>query len=296
MIDNENWLDSLDNTQPKLIKPEPTIEAVTVMPSHNELQEMMRGDKYYTDRTAFSNSMFARLEKDEVEFHNWYTGNAKDPINNVFANGQFLHTYMAKMIDPTYEDECRFLILPKLDMRTKAGKEKYVELTSGVNLEEVYTVDEYSALQIKRLCDNFLRSEYFQRIMAMADSTAVEKAYMRQKNGLTLKGKLDFEANFADERLILDWKTSANYADFAKKAYAYGYNRQGACYDYIAESDRFAFVVFDTVTFQRWKVVEIDKSGAFYGSGMKKLNASIEMAKNYLQYGLDYAGFSFETI
>lgn len=292
MID-ASWLDEFEEVVESPVVEEPKQEESV---SSNELQAQMRGDLYYTDRTAFSNSMFSRLERDEVEFDEWYRGGKKDPIDNMFAVGQFLHAYLAKRIDPSYEDECRFIILPKLDMRKKADKETYAKLTEGVNLDEVYVVDELSAKKIVALCDNFLNSEFMQTILNNASRTAVEKAYMRQKNGLMLKGKLDFEAEFYDEKLVLDWKTSSNYADFAKKAYAYGYNRQGACYDYISNADRFAFVVFDTVTFKRWKVVEIDKKGVFYGSGMKKLNASIETAKNYLQFGLDFQGFTFETL
>lgn len=262
-----------------------------IVPEKNELQELMRGDKYYTDRTAFSNSMLARLEKDEVEFHEWYTTQKVDPIQAVFSNGQYLHDYMARTIDTSYKSECEFVFIPKLDMRTKKGKEEYASIMEGVDETKVYPVNTLDKTMIERLGNDFMMSDEFRNLMALATDVQVEEAYMRDYEGLMLKGKLDLRVQIHDTRFILDWKTSANFTDFNKKAYAYGYDRQSAVYNYISEADSFAFVVFDTVTFKRWKIVKIDKNGVFFKSGQKKMDASIQLAKQYLKYGLGYKGF-----
>lgn len=244
-------------------------------------------NSYYTDRSGWSNSMFKKLIDNPYAFHKWYVERTVDPVNNVFSKGQYLHDYMARMIDPNYESECQFLILPKLNKTTKAGKEKFAELTKDVDLDVVYIVSENEKADLERLADSFLQSPEWGAIMRNGRNIFVEREFRRIVDGLELKGKLDFGCEFGDKRITLDWKTSSNFSEFANKARWYDYDRQASIYNYISRSDIFYFVVFDVVEMNRWKIVEIAPDGEFINRGWNKTLKAIELAKTYLDVGIN---------
>lgn len=277
MENNDKWFDSV-----------PEQEQVVSSGDNS-----MRGDDYYSDTTSWSSSMFKMLEDNEKEFDRWFKKEIENTCDDVFAKGQYLHDYMARMIDKDYKSECEFLILENTDKRTKAYKDA---IASVENIDKVYVISSTEKAMIESLADDFLRSDIFQETLSRAESYSVEVGYRRDYAGFPLKGKLDFEMITKNGKHVFDWKTSSSFSDFNQKAWYYKYHRQAAIYSHISCADTFTFVVFDMVTFKRWKLVKVDMEGKFFKTGLVRLEEGIELAKAYLKDGVDAKCFKVSNI
>lgn len=279
MQPNTDWINSLNNGQEQV---------------ENESQKAeWRGDDYYSDTKSWSSSMFKMLEEDELEFDDWFKGNRPTKCEDVYAKGQYLHDYMARMIKPDYKSECNFLFLENTDKRTKAYKDT---IASVENIDSVYVLTVKEKEMIESLADSFLRSEEFQTVLRTAESYDVEVGYRRNYSGFPLKGKLDFEFKAKDKKHIFDWKTSSSFSDFRSKAWWYKYHRQAVIYSHIANADTFTFVVFDTVKFKRWKIVKVARAGKFWDTGIASLDSGIKLAEQYLVNGVNSKCFKVEVL
>lgn len=240
-----------------------------------------QGANYYNDKLSWSSSMFGRLEDDPDDFHKWFTEGTEDECADVYAKGQYLHDYMARMIDRTYMSECAFYFAKCSDRR----KKEYKEEVANVNRLCCYVLTLKDKNRIERLADSFLNSDMFQNTLARATNVDVEIGYRRQAE-ISLKGKLDLVVQIGNKHHVFDWKTSSNFSDFESKAWLYNYHRQAEVYRYISNADSFCFVVFDMITMEDWKIVKVDKDGSFAKAGRTILRDSIKLAKEYLKKGV----------
>lgn len=251
-----------------------------------------QGVSYYQDKDSWSSSMFKMLEEDEKEFDKWYKGLLPNTCEDVFAKGQYLHDYMARMIDRNYQSECKFKFLDCSDKR----KKEYKEASAEIDRKEFYVLSSKEKSQIESLADDFLRSEIFQSLLSVASDVKVEEGHRRKFEDFPLKGKLDLEIIIGKKKHVIDWKTSSAFSDFNSKAWYYKYHRQAFIYSYISRADSFTFVVFDMVSMKRWKVVKVNMDGVFYKTGIKNLRSGIDLAKAYIENGCEDKIFKVQTI
>lgn len=272
------------------------LDCVETSPSGNGVS--LSDSEYYQHKDAWSNSMVKELMQDEVSFDEWFRGDIIRPCDDKFARGQYMHDILAKMFSlGEYVSECKFLIIPKLDMRTKAGKEKYAELTNGVNLDEVYCISEIEAKQLEALAYSFYDSPYSDFIKRNFNSVQVEQAYIKysDKFGLKKKGKLDLEfVDASGHKVVVDWKTSSSFSEFRNKAKWMDYDRQAAWYTDISDADEFYFVVFDVVSMKRFKVYKA--SNKFLEDGERKSEIGLAFASRYMKEGINSDFFKVGTL
>jgi hypothetical protein len=272
-----SFLDEIDFTN---------VGVASVAPAFNAEKNVAEIDSdYYNDRSAWSNSMAKELAKDEVAFHKWFTTNEERPCDDKFAVGQYLHTVLENALSGGNEIPMDFIILPKLDMRTKAGKEKYAELTQGKDLDKVYVVSESDARRVEALVERFLRSDTPEELGLVGGSFELEKAFTSEYRGVRIKGRIDC----VTDDCVIDWKTTSSYSDWANKARFYDYDQQAAWYLKLTGKSKFKFVVFDTVNFNRWFVAEA--SPQFLKRGADKMDDSICLIKEYLTKGINSGSF-----
>lgn len=245
-------------------------------------------EEYYNFKGAWSNSMANELMENEVLFDAWFKGFINKTCDDKFSKGQYLHDRLAKLFSGgEYISEQRFVIIPKLDMRTKAGKAKLLEITDGVDKDKVYFIDEEEVIKINTLCDEFYDSKYSLFIRNNTDTLNVEQAFIRDYKGIKLKGKLDivFDDKNTNEKVIVDWKTTSFFSDFSRKAKYSNYDRQAAWYKYISGADKFYFVVFDTVNYNRFAVYEVGRNT--FESGKSKMDYAINYISKYVKNGIN---------
>jgi hypothetical protein len=272
-----DWLQSEINTGEIIETPQPVIT------------------DYYNDKTAFSNSMAKELMTDEVAFDKWYKGEVKRTCDDKYAIGQYLHNFMEQQLSGgRAEPECQFLVMPNIDKRTKAGKERYAELTKGVDLDNTYVLSEDDARRVEILCERFLNSTEAKRIGLFDMSLSLEQAFIKKwDDEVKIKGKLDVIGNSS---VVIDWKSSSNYSDFRYKATAYGYDRQAAWYRELTNCEQFYFVVFDTINFDKWKICEVDMNGDFMRRGKAKMLEAMSYIHDYLENGIKADKFKYELL
>lgn len=254
--------------------------------------ESDRGDDYYNDKESWSSSMFKMLEEDEHDFDKWFKGLKPNECEDVFAKGQYLHDYMARMIDRSYESECEFKFIECSDKR----KKEYKEASAAIDRSKYYVITAKEKALIESLANDFLRSDLFQSTLAMASKVEVEVGHRRKFEDFPLKGKLDLEITIGKKKHVFDWKTSSAFPEFRRKAWSYKYHRQSFIYSYISNASTFTFVVFDMVTMKRWKMYKVDFSGSFYRTGRLSLLDGIELAKTYIEHGVESNAFKVATI
>ena len=250
-------------------------------------------DDYYNDRSLWSNSMAKELKSDEVEFDEWYNSQKRRPCEDKFAVGQYLHYVLESRLqrnsDAPTANDCNFIIMPKLDKRTKEGKAKYEALFRGKNKDYFYVIEEEVASKVNRLVDMFLASDEFKNL-GLDNGYKVEAEYINDYEGIGIKGKLDV----VTPDCVIDWKSTSSYSDWASKARYYDYDQQAAWYLELTGRQCFKFVVFDTVKFNRFFIAEVTPE--FIESGRRKMKASIELIKRYLTEGVSGKTFRYKKI
>jgi hypothetical protein len=267
---------------------------------------------YYNDGEHWSNSMFSKLEQNEVDFDEWMKSGCPSEISDTFAIGQYLHSCLLSLVRPFCtenpdKDENQYLVIPK-DMpkrTTREGKIQWEELTKGYVEGTYYTIKEEDCEKIERLTEQFF-NDYLLSILENAKEVTAEKPIYGNANEiisecdiyLPLKAKYDLM--IIDEfgrAILLDWKSTSSYSDFKKKAiYSYNYARQAYMYTKLSEAKEFSFVVFDTTDFNRWKLIDVDMDGAFFERGKTKLIDGVMLADRYLCEGIDSEAFKHDIL
>jgi hypothetical protein len=245
---------------------------------------------YYNDRSYWSNSMAKELSKNEKLFDEWYRSNIERPCEDKFAVGQYLHSYLERQLSGGNEIECNFIILPKLDMRTKVGKEEYARLTKGKDLDKHYVISESDARKVEHLIAQFLLSDVPKELGLVGGSFELEKPFVGDFRGVKIKGRIDC----VTDDTVIDWKTTSSYSDWANKAKFYDYDQQAFWYLTLTGKKNFKFVVFDTVDFNRFMVCEAGEE--FINSGRSKMVKSIHMIKDYLSEGVTSKCFTYKKL
>lgn len=133
--------------------------------------------------------------------------------------GQALHTMV---LEPdTFND--RFIVLPELDRRTKAGKEAYEQFINESQGKIVLPSSDYESA--KQMADNVKAHRMYEKIYGVGNIE--DSCLWKDKDtGVLLRSRPDYYNDF----LIIDVKTTkdASPQAFASSMATYGYHRQAA--------------------------------------------------------------------
>ena len=133
------------------------------------------------------------------------------------------------------EFSSRYVVIPKIDKRTKAGKEQFNELVHNYPDKEFISQDEYNALEnmVSSLRQN-------QRVVELMSDTEREITFFNKIDGHECKCKVDA----VKPGFLIDVKTteSAHPKKFAYSMKKYGYLYQAEFYMALTGIDNF-FVI-----------------------------------------------------
>ena len=180
---------------------------------------------YYTN-PRLSNSKLSVLARDPVEFKARFVDDPptwEPPENDSLVFGNLVHCLV---LEPHLLDD-RYVVAPKVDRRTKEGKEtwaKFLERSEGKQVIDAESYDD--AIACAQALNNHAE---FNAIMGQSDKV-IENPIEFEYCGVEMKAKLDIV--IPSMRLIVDVKTTrdASYEKFRWSALDYGYDRQAAIY------------------------------------------------------------------
>lgn len=214
-------------------------------------------NSYHNDTSRISNSMLSLLKQSPTLFYRRYVlGQTTEP-SDAMRLGSYLH---AMVLEPETLTE-RFAIMPKVDRRTKEGKEQWArfqEMNKGL---EWVTQDQHD--QAELLANSVLRHETFSDHACRIDKSVIEGRIDFMFNDYTCRCKPDMVD--VENGICWDLKTAkgASPKAFATSVVDYGYHRQAAFYHFALQQMyqkdfRFLFMVVETSEPYESAIYELD--------------------------------------
>ncbi len=180
--------------------------------------------EYHADISRKSNSMLSVLKRSPQEFQGRYVTMTipHPPSTEAMGIGHVTHCLSLEPME--YGN--RFIVMPKMDRRTNAGKATYEEFQALANGKEVITEDD--AETAKACVRALLSHDQIGPLLSM--EAIIEKRINFVCNDVDMRCKLDWVK--PEIKLILDVKTTSDASPwaFSKSIADYGYARQGALY------------------------------------------------------------------
>ena len=198
-----------------------------------------------------------------------------------FAFGRATHGYILER--DKFEDQ--FLIMPKVDRRTKAGKEQYAELMS--NAGERQLVDESDMATIKAMTYAVNESG---NAMQLLSNTQRELHKEGDIQGVPFHGYADA----VNDQYAIDLKTcrDASPGAFMRDAHNLDYHLQAAVYRALFNVDRFYWIAVEkeaphNVTVYMQSADAAQKSDFYLSELIKKWKAWDGNPKSYSDFILN---------
>ena len=133
--------------------------------------------------------------------------------------------------------DVNYFVMPKLDLRTKAGKAMKQEMVDSHPGMEAITQDDYEILagMKEAIMDNSL-------VRGLLRNIEVEEEYYYQISGIDCKSKIDA---MTVEHQILELKTTRDIKHFPREFWKYSYHIQAAMYLHAAGVPVINFIAQD---------------------------------------------------
>lgn len=186
-------------------------------------------NEHYHGASANSRSQLNDYKR--CPYYFWYRHEnpdfEKEAASKAMTTGTLLHVLT---LEPEkYRKE--FIEAPKVDRRTKIGKEIYKDFLVEAEGKIIVTNEQYETACA--MSDNLRREPLIRKLL---DNCAIEKSifFTHQETGLQCKVRPDAWS----KTIITDVKTtdSANYNAFQRSAYKYGYFLQAGMMSYALKS------------------------------------------------------------
>lgn len=214
-------------------------------------------DSYHADTSRISNSMLSLLKQSPTLFYRRYVlGQTTEP-SDAMRLGSYLH---AMVLEPETLTE-RFAIMPKVDRRTKEGKEQWARFQENNKGLDWVTQDQHE--QAELLANAILRHKAFGLYAGQIPASVIEERIDFSFGEYACRCKPDMV--HVPSGVCWDLKTTkaANPKAFATSVVDYGYHRQAAFYkaalrEEYGQEFRFMFMVVETSEPYEAAIYELD--------------------------------------
>jgi hypothetical protein len=163
---------------------------------------------------------------DPTPMHGRYAMDHPTPSTPAQVRGTALHCAVFEPV--RWESE--FAELPKLDRRTKEGRELHRELREANPGKELLPADDYES--VKGMAESIRATKAARRLIESAGSCECSAVWTDEKTGLQCKGRFDKLAAIAGRTVIIELKTTVDASPFGfpKQSIKYGYHVQTSYY------------------------------------------------------------------
>jgi len=177
----------------------------------------------YQKWECVNNSTLWQITKKSAMHAKEYIENPPEP-SKAFVFGRGLHSFLLEP-DKFFEE---YIIAPKIDRRTKAGKEEYAQFEQESLGKDIITEADYVVYQI--IAKQIKGNEAHKLIKNGKAEVCI--VWEDPRTGLMCKARLDYV--HPDWAIIVDVKstTDASRDEFASSIYKYGYFQQCAFYSW----------------------------------------------------------------
>lgn len=226
---------------------------------------MITQDNYYQDKEHLTNSMMGWLKKSPAYFKSQLESQAGATEAMVFGSA-----FHCRILEQDKFDE-QYYVMPKLDKRTKQGKEDFATHTKLAGDKIIITLQQFSKILAmeKAILSNKDMSKLFESNDGVSETVNVWEEKIRDDNDEThiIKCKSLIDYRIDSEDLVIDLKTTTSVAAFTSSIKKFGYDRQAAFYlrglqanNLVSQDARFVFAVVEKEEPFEIAMFELDKS------------------------------------
>jgi hypothetical protein len=226
---------------------------------------MITQDNYYQDKEHVTNSMLGWLKRSPAYFQSQL--DSQSGPTEAMTFGSAFHCMILEK--DKFED--LYYVMPKLDKRTKAGKEEFAKHTELAEDKIVITTQQYSKILAmeEAIKNNKTMSNLFTMNDSVSETVNVweEKVQCDDGKNYTVKCKSLIDLRIDSEDLVVDLKTTTSVAAFTSSIRKFGYDRQAAYYlrglqanGHVSQDARFVFAVVEKEAPFEIAMFELDAS------------------------------------
>jgi len=175
----------------------------------------------YQSWEAINNSVLRKISKQSAAHAKEYMDNPPPPTA-AMSFGSALH---ARILECDTFPE-RYLVAPKCDRRTKAGKETYAAFQDAAGDKTILTDADYATIQ--SIAAEIEKHKVIKFVQDGASEVCI--VWTDKKTGILCKARLDYI--HAERAIMVDIKStkSAEAGEFARSVWNYDYHQQFAFY------------------------------------------------------------------
>lgn len=245
----------------------------------------------YRKREGLASTDIKRMMK-SMAYWKYFVDNPKDEKDT--PSLKFGRAYHKFMLEP-YDFNNEYAIMPKIDRRTKEGKEAYAQFEKEAEGKEI--IDEETHEKLIAMQDVLYKTPYVKKLIAGEH----EKSFFwtDEKTGIKCKCRPDSFGMFGKQPICLDLKTTTNAETdaFMRSALKFNYDVQAAHYTAGLEAiygKDYSFVFIAQETEAPYLVNVLQADDYFMANGREVRDVMLETYKKCLE--LDeypaYMGFS----
>jgi len=160
-------------------------------------------ETYFADNMYVTNSMLKKLNNGSTKELEHYLNTEHKETESLLVGSAF-HCYL---LEPEEFDK-RYVYAPKIDKRTKAGKELYAEFLETIGNRK--PVPAHYEFAFECMYNNIMSNEKSKMLLNDADKREAIHFWEDVETGLKCKGKVDAES----KDYLVDIKTTSKGADF----------------------------------------------------------------------------------
>lgn len=197
-------------------------------------------DKEYSAMPGIRRSDLWWMKKTPAHFK-WHINNKEDSA--ALAFGSAAHAFV---LEP-HVFRTEYAVVPKVDRRTKAGKEQIDQFKAENANKTWIDSDDYDT--IAEMNEALLRNDEVRRILHAEKRVEVPFSWVDEETGETCKCKADIITEIDGVPFVIDYKTTTSCEDgaFERSCRKYGYKFQAGFYTEginmcTMEDHKFAFI------------------------------------------------------
>ena len=233
---------------------------------------IVNDETYFADGMYVTNSMLKQLMTGSTMRLEHYI-NMEHKESEALLVGSAFHCYL---LEPEDFDK-RYVYAPKIDKRTKAGKEMYAAFLEDIGDRKA--IPAHYEHSFECMYDNITRNLNANHLIQEAEGRETIHFWEDVKTGLKCKGKVDIEG----KDYLVDIKTTSKGADlesFNKFVNDYKITQQAAFYLNGTQKKAFYFIMVELKAPFGVGIYKMSEQAIEFGN--KQIDSTIELYKKYI--------------